>query len=48
MFDVTAALGRLVSLAALLVLAAAAGGLADGVPVGTSDTITVTFDGYGR
>jgi hypothetical protein len=45
--DIAAVLGRAVSLAALLVLAGAAGSLADGVPVDGSDAVTVTFDGYG-
>jgi hypothetical protein len=45
--DIAAVLGRAVSLAALLVLAGAAGSLADGVPADGSDAVTVTFDGYG-
>lgn len=45
--DATARAGSLVTLAALLVLAGAAGGLADGVPVPEPAT-TVTFDGGRR
>jgi hypothetical protein len=41
--DAVGWLGSVVSLAALLVLAAAAGALADGVPAG-GPTITATFD----
>lgn len=38
-------LGSMVTLAALLVLAATVGGLVDGVPVAEDASVTVTFDG---
>ena len=44
--DVTATLGSLVTLSALLVLAGAVGGLVDGVPTGHDTTVTVTFEGH--
>jgi hypothetical protein len=37
-------LGSLVTLAALLVLAATAGGLVDGVPATGAPTLTVTYE----
>jgi hypothetical protein len=46
--ETTGRLGSAVSLAALLVLAATAGGLADGMPATGEATVTVTFDGNGR
>lgn len=46
--DVVSRLGSLVTLAALVVLAATAGGLVDGMPVSEDATVTVTFDGGGR
>jgi hypothetical protein len=42
--DVLARVGSLVTLAALLVLAATAGGLADGMPAGGAPTVTVTYE----
>jgi hypothetical protein len=42
--DVVARLGSLVTLAALLVLAATAGGLVDGVPATGAPTLTVTYE----
>jgi hypothetical protein len=43
--DVVGAAGTAVSLAALLVLAGAAGALTDGVSADAVPTVTVTFDG---
>ena len=42
--DVVGRLGSLVTLAALLVLAATAGGMADGVPAADAPTVTATFE----
>jgi hypothetical protein len=47
MLDVVGRLGSLVMLAALMVLAATAGGLADGMPATEDAAVTVTFDGSG-
>ncbi len=46
--DVTATLGSLVTLSALVVLAGAVGGLVDGTPTGHDTTVTVTFDRSGH
>jgi hypothetical protein len=46
--DVVARLGTLVTLAALLVLAGVAGGLADGVTPQHDSTVTATFGGAGH
>lgn len=48
MLDAVARLGSLVTLAALLVLAGAAGGAADGEPPDTARAVTITFGGDGR
>jgi len=42
--NVLAHAGSLVTLAALLVLAATAGGLADGMPAGAAPTVTATYE----
>ena len=42
--DVVGRVGSLVALAALLVLAATAAGVADGVPAGGAPTVTVTYE----
>jgi hypothetical protein len=42
--DMMGRLGSLVTLAALLVLAATAGGMADGVPATDAQTVTATFE----
>jgi hypothetical protein len=42
--DVIGRVGTLVMLTALLVVAATAGALADGVPAGANATVTATFD----
>ncbi|WP_219412815.1 hypothetical protein [Pseudonocardia nigra] len=43
--DVIGHVGSLITLAALMVLAGTAGGLADGMPATDGATVTVTFDG---
>ncbi|HET6259936.1 hypothetical protein [Pseudonocardia sp.] len=45
--DVVGRVGSLVTLAALVVLAATAGAMADGMPAGGSATVTATFDRSG-
>lgn len=46
--DVLGHVGSLVTLSSVLVLAATAGGIVDGVPAGEAPTVTVTFDGSHR
>jgi hypothetical protein len=45
--DVVGRVGSLVTLVALIVLAATAGAMADGMPAGGSATVTATFDRSG-
>jgi hypothetical protein len=45
--DVVGRVGSLVTLMALVVLAATAGAMADGMPAGGSATVTATFDRSG-
>ena len=45
--DVIGRVGTLVMLTALLVVAATAGALVDGIPAGTNATVTVTYDRSG-
>jgi hypothetical protein len=45
--DVVGRVGSLVTLVALIVLAATAGAMADGVPAGASATVTATLDRSG-